>query len=399
MRYFERSTPCGQDGPTCIDLFSGGGGLAEGFRQAGFRVLSASDQNEDASGTFRANFPEASFFLGDVGKLRPGTILKDARIQPEELDCLIGGPPCQAFSYNNHQRSLKNVRAGLFRQYLRLVRALRPATLVMENVPGILTIGDGTVVEEIYESLQRLGYQCEARILYAEDFGAPQTRRRVFFIATRRGWNEELWPDGVCTPCEKPAANAYVHNWQPSENAILFPAPTVWSAIGDLPRIRNGGSGSGKPYRHDSKSWLQGVLRGEGERVSHHEAPRVGEAMLKRMTFIPEGGSWRDIPHALLPKGMQRARRSDHTQRYGRLRRRGLCSTVLTKCDPHWGSFIHPTTDRVLTVREAARIQTFPDRFTFCGNRGAQYLQVGNAVPPLLAVAVARALLAHLAHC
>lgn len=111
------------------------------------------------------------------------------------------------------------------------------------------------------------------------------------------------------------------------------------------------------------------------------------------MKYIPQGGSWRDIPYDLLPAGLKRARRSDHTKRYGRLDPHDLCSTIMTKCDPHWGSFFHPTQDRALSVREAARIQSFPDRYVFTGNMTQQYEQVGNAVPPLLGKAIGRATL------
>jgi len=118
--------------------------------------------------------------------------------------------------------------------------------------------------------------------------------------------------------------------------------------------------------------------------------------MLRRFSFIPEGGSWRDIPRRLLPKGMRRAETSDHTKRYGRLAKNGVCSTILTKCDPHWGSYIHPVVDRAITVREAARIQGFSDRFQFDGPRTAQFVQVGNAVPPLIAKALAKSVKRHL---
>mgnify|MGYP003112292812 CR=1 FL=1 len=133
-------------------------------------------------------------------------------------------------------------------------------------------------------------------------------------------------------------------------------------------------------------------MRIESDGVLNHEAPRLGEINLKRMSFIPPGGNWTDIPDDLLPKGMQRARRSDHTKRYGRVAPEGLASTILTKCDPHWGAYFHYAQDRCFTVREAARIQTFPDTFRFVGSRVEQYEQVGNAVPPLLAAAIGRSI-------
>lgn len=131
-------------------------------------------------------------------------------------------------------------------------------------------------------------------------------------------------------------------------------------------------------------------MRNGSDGVLNHEAPRLGEINIKRMSFIPPGGNWTDIPEDLLPRGMRRARRSDHTKRYGRVAPDGLASTILTKCDPHWGAYFHYEQDRCFTVREAARIQTFPDSYRFVGSRVEQYEQVGNAVPSLLAAAIGR---------
>ncbi len=129
-------------------------------------------------------------------------------------------------------------------------------------------------------------------------------------------------------------------------------------------------------------------MRGNQTVVDGHAAPTLGKVNMQRLPYIPPGGSWRDIPHDLLPEGMKRAKRSDHTKRYGRMTWDGLSCTVLTKCDIHWGAYIHPEQDRAITVREAARLQAFPDWFEFAGSRTEQYVQVGNAVPPLLGKAI-----------
>jgi DNA (cytosine-5)-methyltransferase 1 len=393
----KRQRPPRESGPTCIDIFSGAGGLAEGFRDAGYRILAGSDIDLDAAATFRRNFPEAAFFEGNVALLKPEDLLRECHLGIGELDCLVGGPPCQAFSYNNHFRSLANVRSGLFRHYLRIVRGLQPKCIVMENVPGMLTIGDGAVVAEIFQSLGRLGYECNARILFAEDYGVPQQRRRVFFVATRLGWSDALFPRGTHGPCVKPKENYLVHRWTRRKRRPRRKIPSVWSAIGDLLSLENGSKLSGAlPYARGPSTYLQRLLRNRRKRVFNHEASTLGKKMLQRFPHIPQGGSWRDIPRRLLPKGMQRAETSDHTKRYGRLEKTGLCSTILTKCDPHWGSYIHPVCDRAITVREAARIQGFRDRFRFYGPRTAQFVQVGNAVPPLIAKAVGKAVRRHI---
>lgn len=135
------------------------------------------------------------------------------------------------------------------------------------------------------------------------------------------------------------------------------------------------------------------MLRGDAANVENHSAPKLSGVNIARMQHIPQGGSWRDIPFDLLPEGMKQAKRSDHTKRYGRLRWNGLASTILTKCDLHWGAYIHPTQDRSLSVREAARFQSFPDYFVFKGSRTEQYVQVGNAVPPLLGKKIAESIM------
>lgn len=396
LAYILRMAPKHAKRPTCIDLFAGAGGLAEGFRQAGFAILSGTDADPFAAQTFSLNFPEASFFLCPVSALTGEELLRDAGLRPGQLDCLIGGPPCTAFSYNNHQRSTTHVRAGLFRDYLRIVGVLRPKCLVMENVPGILTIGDGAIVEEIYGALAELGYECEARILYAEDYGVPQERRRVFFIATRLGWSDRMFPRGSHGPVPKPSENSnpHVHRW---EQRRRFVRPTsVWSAIGDLPPLENGGVKHGIRYGRKADTKYQRRMRGRTRLVYNHIAPVLSAVNLERIRHVPAGGNWRDIPFHLLPAGMQRAEETDHTKRYGRLSKRGRCCTILTKCDPHWGSYIHPVDERAISVRESARLQGFPDRFRFSGPRSLQFVQVGNAVPPPLALAIGRAVRRHL---
>ncbi len=359
---------------TAIDLFCGAGGLSEGFRQAGFTILAGNDCFEAAGKTFVATHPEAIFYPDPVENLTADRILKETGLRRGELTCLIGGPPCQAFSVYNHQRGMHDERASLFREYLRLVEGLFPEWVVMENVTGILSAGGGEPVRAITVGLEALGYQVTYQTLRAEDYGVPQERRRVVFIGNRIG-----------APLIMP---------EPTHGNDQEPYVTVWDAIGDLPKLQNGEVPTGpQRYRTAAFSSYQRDLRGNAVTVANHQAARLSSINEERMQHVPPGGSWRDIPHTLLPAGMQRARRCDHTKRYGRLRKEGLSSTVLTKCDIHWGAYIHPEENRALTVREAARIQSFPDWFEFKGSRTDQYVQVGNAVPPLLGRTIAKAVL------
>lgn len=359
-----------------VDLFAGAGGLTLGFEESGFRPLAANDFDPAAAATFRANFPKTPFLCGPIEEVSGKQLLGGSGLRQGELDALLGGPPCQAFSVYNHQRGFHDERSGLFREYLRIVGDLMPKVVVMENVVGMTSLDGGRAIEEMHKQLGKLGYDVEHRILRAEEYGVPQERRRIFFIGSRVGpimWPEQSHGSGTDLL-----------------TAHLPPFVTVWDGIGDLPKLEMG-DGTDEPVRYTrvAKTEYQARMRDGSEAVTNHFAPRLMEVNAKRMKHIPPGGSWRDLPVTLLPSGMRRARRSDHTKRYGRLEWDGLFSTILTKADLHWGAYIHPDQDRTLTVRECARAQSFPDRFRFLGSRGEQYRQVGNAVPPLLARAVA----------
>ena len=358
---------------TAIDLFSGAGGLSEGFRQAGFHILAANDADSDAAMTFRVAHPETRFIDGPIEDVTTPHLLAAAGIRKGELDVLIGGPPCQAFSVYNHQRGFHDERSGLFREYLRIVKGLMPKMVVMENVTGITSLGDGQAVNEIHRRLGKLGFHVENAILKAEEYGIPQQRRRIFFIASR-DTGRIAWPEP---------------SYGPEGDLFFRPFVTVKEAISDLPALNICEGTDESRYTRAAQYEYQRLMRHGAHRLFNHVAPALAEINLKRLAYIKPGGSWRDIPVRLLPAGMKRARRSDHTKRYGRLHPDGLASTILTKCDLHWGAYIHPSQERTLTVREAARFQSFPDRFRFYGARFEQFRQVGNAVPPLLAQAVA----------
>ncbi len=366
---------------TCSELFCGAGGLSEGFRSAGFQIVSANDFDECSTETMKATHPDTDVLLDRIENITATDLLKKAKLKKGNLDVLSGGPPCQAFSVYNHQRGFQDYRSALFREYLRIVAEVMPKFVVMENVTGILSLGDGKAVQEIHTRLEELGYTVEHRVLKAEEYGIPQERRRVFFVGNRIGATFN-WPKQT-------------HG----EGKGLSPFVTVWDAISDLPPLKTVDGDEERAYPSNPKTDYQKMLRKGSPKLYNHVAPYLAPINMERLKHISAGGSWRDIPVRLLPAGMKSARRCDHTKRYGRLEKSGLASTILTKCDPHWGAFIHPTQDRTLTVREAARLQSFPDYFKFHGPRGEQYRQVGNAVPPLLAKAVATSVIAALKSC
>jgi DNA (cytosine-5)-methyltransferase 1 len=351
---------------TVIDLFCGAGGLSEGFRQAGYDVLLGSDIDPTFGETFSRSHPDAQFIAKPIQMLSSDEILTTTGLCKGQLDVLVGGPPCQGYSVYNHGRGEHDPRAGLFREYLRIVRELAPKWLVMENVTGLLSISSGQLIRTIADKIAKLGYVVEWRVLRAEDYGVPQERRRVVFIANRIG-APILFPE-----------------IQYGEG--MKPYTAIWDAIGDLPLLV---AENAVDYATAPSTNFQAQMRQGDPKLANHYGPKLGKVNQERIRHIPQGGSWRDIPFDLLPEGMKRAKRSDHTKRYGRPRLTDLSCTILTKCDIHWGAYIHPIENRAFTVREAARLQSFPDEFVFYGSMTEQFVQIGNAVPPMMAKSIA----------
>ncbi len=374
-----------------IDLFAGAGGLSCGLRQSGFDPVLANEIVPEYAQTYGLNHPSARLIVGDVRQVCEANLKNLLAVKEGEIDLIAGGPPCQGFSINAPIRTLDDERNQLFKDFIRVVSSLKPKAVLIENVPGIISLGKGTVVQQIYAELEALGYKVKHRILFAGHYGVPQMRFRTIFIGIRNFNGEIRFPEPQF------AAKGFANFTGAKELCLdipplfyqgLKPHVTVWDAFSDLPQIANTHQSSPEKYSRRPQNEYQEYLRqGEGKLTGHYCA-KIAAVNVERLKHIPQGGSWRDIPHELLPEGLKRARRSDHTKRYGRLHPTAMCSTVLTKCDPHWGSFFHPTQDRVISVREAARIQSFPDSYQFVGNITEQYAQVGNAVPPLLGKAI-----------
>ena len=373
-----------------IDLFSGAGGLSCGLEQAGFFPIIANEINPKYAATYQINHPSTKVMVCDIKNIDEKRLLKEID-RFHSIDLIAGGPPCQGFSINAPKRSVDDPRNNLFKDYLRIVKEIKPKAILIENVPGIFSLDNGSVIEQIYEFLENIGYKVDHKILFAGHYGIPQLRFRTIIIGIYNYHNKIEFPQ------PQYYANA-IANFQnskelcfsltPMHEYMLKPKVTVIDAIGDLPEICDSEKKSTYIYEQEPQCAYQKLMRIDSEKITSHFCSKLSEINQKRLKYIPVGGSWRDIPYDLLPKGLQRAKRSDHTKRYGRLDPNDLCSTILTKCDPHWGSFFHPNQPRTISVREAARIQSFPDRYRFIGTMTEQYAQVGNSVPPLMAKAI-----------
>jgi DNA (cytosine-5)-methyltransferase 1 len=383
---------------TSIDLFCGAGGLTEGFRQGGFRCLYGNDNNTFAIETFKRNHPDTLADLSPIEQLDARLVRRKLGLRKGELSVLTGGPPCQGFSINAPERFLDDPRNALFKHYLRFVDEFEPQTLVFENVPGMLSLADGHIFERVLKELEERGYHLSARILFAGHYGVPQERWRLIILGAQ-GNAAPQHPEPTHYAVGRAnfrGGRTMTFRLVPLDKMRLKPAVTVADAISDLPCLSMGEGGEIVLYDRKAASHYARLMRNGDKETYNHFAAVLAPQNVARLKYIKPGGSWRDIPHHLLPKGMQRARTSDHTRRYGRLRADGLAGTIMTKCDPHWGPVFLPDQDRALTVREAARLQSFPDCYKFLGPRVAQYEQVGNAVPVLMAKAIAAVIRQHL---
>jgi DNA (cytosine-5)-methyltransferase 1 len=412
-----------------VDLFSGAGGFSEGFRQAGFHITVGSDIDPDACATYRLNFPEAHTVWGDIRKPKVRDELLSAA---SGADVVVGGPPCQAFSQvRNHVRLIDDPRNSLYREFVRVVDTIRPAAFVMENVPGLQQMG---VKEQVLEDLSLHGqYVVEHQLVDAADFGVPQTRKRIVFIGFLR--SSGLLPpslagsgitnalslvrhNGVAPARYAPAAAA-----RPARSILQrlrdpsdLIAVTSQQAISDLRTIRpdhrqsDTVESSALPV---PQSAYQALMReGLGASLSNVSVPRINEDTVMRLGGIPAGGNYRDLADELRERYLTGAKWGPHNgsgrlgrqhyYAYRRLHPSFWSWTLNTKAD----SVYHYDELRALSVREFARLQSFPDRFTFTsdarkgdlpgridGGAGhSRYRQVGNAVPPLLARAIALAI-------
>lgn len=325
-----------------LDLFSGAGGLSLGLTRAGFQVVAAVDSWEPAVASYRQNFAHPAI-RADAAGLTKEQLLEDAGLAPDSLDLVVGGPPCQGFSIQRIGPDLDD-RNALVLEFARLVGELAPRAFLMENVTGLVGRRGRGLLERFVESMEAHGYTVDRTTVDAADFGVPQHRRRVFVY----GWRSDEKP--LLLPNQ-------VDGW---------PAPTVAETIGDLPSPPESSTDAADPL---------------------HVASRMSDLNRSRLALIPPGGGFEDLPPDLrVACHRDGAAKIGHRNVYGRLDPDQPAVTITARFDSFTrGKFAHPYEDRNITLREGARLQTFPDDFRFVGNREEIAALIGNAVPPLLA--------------
>ena len=343
-----------------LDLFCGCGGISEGFQLAGFDVAGGIDFNPESIETYRKNFPKAQAIVADLSLFNEQRIINE--FGGLSIDVIVGGPPCQGFSSANRWHKEKDdIRNKLFFEFLRFVSVLKPPVVLIENVRGILTRDGGFAKKRIEELVISLGYRVSSAVLNSSDFGVPQNRFRAFFVATKLG------------PSQKEFDFVKLKKLNPV---------SVKEAIGELYSFNEEGKHSWLLKRKPVGDYCQ-YLRSKTGEVVNHEVRFPAEVTQKRISHVPQGGNWANIPKILF----KNQRNNRHSSAYKRLKE-DECSVTIDTGNAH-SNYFHPLYNRIPTVREAARIQSFSDNFIFVGTRTSQYRQVGNAVPPLLARAIA----------
>jgi DNA (cytosine-5)-methyltransferase 1 len=377
-----------QGRPVAIDLFSGAGGLSLGLEHAGFDVRLGLDFDKHALATYARNHDSVPM-LADVTKVRGSDLIAEAGVS--QVDLLAGGPSCQGFSTHG-KRIADDPRNFLYVEFMRLVGELEPTTVLIENVKGLLSTGKGAYKREIFESFAELGYSVDARVLHAVDFGVPQRRHRVFFVATRLGGELRL-----------PSATHGAPDSEEVLNGDLLPYITLSEAISDLEKLATDNHDSVLPYDRNAESDYQLEMRGTSSGVRNQVVAPLSPLAHEIVSQLQPGQGLRSLPPERLPERFKRMRtiasgalRRDCTTLYHRLSMAEPAYTITCNFrNVSSGAFTHPNLDRSLTPREAARVQSFPDSFEFVGASIPR--QIGNAVPPRLGRAVGAAIHEHLA--
>jgi DNA (cytosine-5)-methyltransferase 1 len=362
-----------------LDLFAGAGGLSCGFEWANAgTVVGAIEMDDAAAATFQANHPDARVWTQDIRDLDPLSVLDE--VGP--VDVVLGGPMCQGVSQRG-PRDPHDERNFAFWAFADYVRNLKPKFFLMENVPAVASdVHNRHLAIAIFEELESLGYHLSAEVVCAAWFGAPQLRYRLVVMGA------------VDAPPSFPSSVASGIEGDMDDADFV----TVGEAIRDLPPVASGGGSDLRPMPRPRRelSAYASMLRGDCQYLHNHWASETAVINLERISYIPEGGNWHDIPLSLLPPRFRNVRLSDHTTTYRRLDRKHPAHVITCLCgNVTAGAFTHPTQNRAITVREAARLQGFPDTHRFIGPRSSQYRQVGNAVPALMARALAAALVSN----
>jgi len=336
--------------PNVLDLFCGAGGLSLGFSKAGYNIVAGIDSNKQFLETYKNNFRNANAILAD---LSDPSILKQPEIKgllKNKIDVLIGGPPCQGFSIAG-KRLVDDPRNILYKIYISFIEKINPTAILMENVPTLKSLYGGRIYNDIINEFEQHNYIVKDFTLNAADYGVPQSRKRIFFVALRKPYRFKI-----------PAPTT------------IFNQITNEMAISDLPLLNNTPGDDVSDYIGEPKNDYQIMIRDGSPELFNHWRVEHKTRTIEIIKQVPDGGNYKNLPEHL-----QKTRNVNIA--WTRMNSKKPCFTIDAGHNHHF----HYEANRVPTVRESARIQSFPDTFRFFGNKTNQFKQVGNAVPPILA--------------
>lgn len=345
-----------------IDLFAGVGGLSYGFSiMPEFNIIAANEIEKDISIAYSLNHPNVQMINCDICDLTEEKL--NEVLEGQSVDIIVGGPPCQ--SYSTLGKRQMDGRANLFMQYKRILQILQPKAFVFENVSGLLSMDGGRLFPKIQSEFEEIGYNLKYKLLDAVDFGVPQHRERVILVGFK-GLNCFEYP-------------------LPTHGEGLKPYVTLEDAIGDLPILKSGQNSN--VYASPASNDFLSFVRGNNMTLTEHSAPKNGEHLIKIMEALKDGQSKDDLPEEIRPK-------SGYGNTYAKLWWKKPSTTITRNfACPSSSRCIHPRDSRAMTIREGARLQSFPDDYKFYGSDGMKRLEIGNAVPPLLSIAIAKQIL------
>ena len=346
-----------------FDLFAGVGGLSFGFSQISqFKVIAANEIEKDIAIAYKLNYPDVKMLNCDINNLTKDIL--DEALSNQKIDIVVGGPPCQ--SYSTLGKRQIDDRANLFMQYKRVLHILQPKAFVFENVVGILSMDKGKLFKQIQAEFETLGYTLKYRVLDAVNYGVPQHRERVILVGFKDN-NNFTYPE-------------------PTHGEGLKPYVTLKDAIGDLPILKSGEKKTNYASAATNE-FLKFVRKNCTDVVEEHSAPKNGEHLVRIMKALKDGQSKDDLPEDIRPK-------SGYGNTYAKLWWEKPSTTITRNfACPSSSRCIHPRDSRAMSIREGARLQSFPDDYKFYGADGMKRLEIGNAVPPLLSMAIAKQML------
>lgn len=353
-----------------IDLFAGVGGLSYGFaHDDSFEIVAANEILEPMAKAYSLNYPSVKMYNRDIKDLGLSNLTDDLGIKEGDVDIVVGGPPCQAYSTVG-KRDENDERGDLYLEYYRILSEVKPKMFVFENVKGLLTMKHGKLVKEIISLFESLGYHVDIKLMNAADYGTPQIRERVIIVGNNFG---EVFP--------YPQPTHYNPEDTSSYRKGLKPYVTLGEAIGDLPII--GVNEIATTYNMEPENDYQRLMRKDApSKITDHDCPKITPKLVAFMDSLPDGGTPLDAPEELRPT-------VGFNNFYCRLWWDKPCTTITRNFDTASATrSIHPKQPRPLTRREGARIQGFPDNYVFYGTKKDKNLQIANAVPTFLATAI-----------